>query len=175
MKRNLKRIGGWISLLFGVCMMVSCDGGSDGPSGNSTVTGNVVSSDMAALNLSSVPAQRESKWAQFSGALSDLLIPSATAATTNQATGGPGGILVALAGPTDRDTVTADDGTFTISDLPAGAYQLTFSLNGQEVTYRGNSGQIATISVGTNETAQLINIRINGGHINIGNVRIIQN
>jgi hypothetical protein len=38
--------------------------------------------------------------------------------------------------------------------------------------YRGNSGQVATITVQSNQTAELLNIRISGGKVNIGNVRM---
>ena len=156
-------------LLLGVSLMMGCESSDGGPSGNSTVTGNVVSFETAVLIRPVEPVQSESWLARLAGALSDLILPSARAETT-PVTGGAGGITVSLDGPAERSATTVDDGTFTLTDLPAGAYEVTFSRDGQVVRYRGKSGQVATIQVGENETVQLVNIRISGGHVNIGNV-----
>ncbi len=160
-------------LMLAISLMMGCESSDGGPSGNATVMGNVVAFEAAVLSRPEAPLPSGPWLDRLVAACSDLLIPSSRA-DTPPATGGPGGITVSLAGPVDRSAVTADDGTFTLSDLPAGIYQLTFALNGEKVTYRGKSGQVATIEVGEDETVQLLNIRIRGGHVNIGNVKILR-
>lgn len=169
MKKIFRRMAGSGLILLGISLIMGCESSDGGPSGNSTVTGNVVAFETAASIRPAGSLQSESWLARLAGALSDLMLTSARAETT-PVTGGAGGITVSLDGPAERSATTADDGTFTLTDLPAGAYEVTFSRDGQVVRYRGKSGQVATIQVGENETVHLVNIRISGGHVNIGNV-----
>ena len=82
------------------------------------------------------------------------------------------GVTVYLDGPVSRSTTTDANGTFSFTGLPAGDYTLAFEYNGEEVTYRGQSGQEATISVGQNQTVEVTEMRISGGHVNIGNISV---
>ena len=84
------------------------------------------------------------------------------------------GIVVYIDGPVSRNTTTDANGSFSFSSLPAGDYSLRFTYNGEEVTYRGESGQEAMISVAENQTVE-VTIRVSGGHVNIGNLRVINN
>lgn len=105
-------------------------------------------------------------WDQIVWGVSEALVPSAYADP------GQGGVTVYLEGPVNRTSTTDDNGDFVFTGLPAGDYQLRFEYNGQEVGYRGERGQIASITVGDNEIVDMGGIRISGGHVNIGNVRV---
>jgi hypothetical protein len=139
-------------------ILPGCEGGgSSGDSGSSAIRGNVVSFQNSATAAIKMMENDP---------------PMAAAANMSMGMGGPGGITVSLTGPTDVSAVTAGDGTFSCTNLSAGTYGLTCAFNGEEVMYRGNSGQVATITVQSNQTAELLNIRISGGKVNIGNVRM---
>jgi len=84
------------------------------------------------------------------------------------------GVTVYLDGPVSRSTTTDANGTFSFTGLPAGDYTLRFEYNGEEVTYRGQSGQEATISVADDQTVEVTDIRVSGGNVNIGNIRVLQ-
>jgi hypothetical protein len=176
MKANVYRGFALASVMGVFGWLAGCDDGGGGASGSSAITGNVVSAQTAGANIRVAPASRASLLAVTFQRLSDLIVPSAAAARPmTQTMGGPGGIEVSLDGPDSRSTTTADDGTFSFTDLPAGAYEMSFTFDGQTVRYRGNSGQVATITIGTNQTAEVLNIRISGGKVNIGNVRVMNN
>jgi hypothetical protein len=145
---NWKSFGGGI-VLGGVgalmlAYMAGCDGGGDDQSnaGTSSISGTVAGSD-------------------FSSNASAAMLKSAL-----------DGIIVVIDGPVSESATTDAGGSFSFTGLPAGDYTLSFSYQGQEVTYRGNSGQTATITVNTNENVELTSIRISGGHVNIGNIHI---
>lgn len=159
------------SLGLALGLMVGCEisGGGDGSSGNSAIMGNVVSASSVARNT---PVVSDSWLARLSHIVADLMVPSAQAAQP-ETQSGPGGITVTLSGTEDRTAVTGSDGWFTVDNLPAGEYRIAFTFNGETVRYRGRSGQEATLTVGTNQVLQLLNIRLSGGTCNIGNVRIM--
>lgn len=176
MKRLLWVCSGLVSVLFGVWLMAGCEGSdSSGANtvlpGGSIVRGNVESMDVAGVHRQSASLSRESCLARVARAVSDLLVPSAEAAT-NSVPRGTDGIAVTLSGPADRSAVTGDNGVFSITNVPAGEYQVAFEWNGEKIRYRGNSGQQATLTVGTNEVVELLNIRISGSHVNIGNIKV---
>jgi len=76
------------------------------------------------------------------------------------------GIEVILEGPVSRTAITGPDGIFIFSGLPAGTYKLRFKYNGEEVRYRGNSGQEAEIALGEDQRVEMTGIRISGGVVN---------
>jgi hypothetical protein len=143
--------------------------GDDGSSGGtSTIRGNISSFKTADASFESLITENRSLLARFGSEISQALMPCAHAA------GNRAGIIVYLDGPASRSTTTADDGSFVFSDLPAGEYSLSFEYDGEEVTYRGNSGQIATITVDENQVVELLNLKISGGKVNIGNIKVTQ-
>ncbi len=95
------------------------------------------------------------------------------AATASAKAANRAGIVVHLEGPVDRSATTDEDGFFIFSGLPAGTYTIKFTFNGEEVRYRGNSGQEAQITLEENQRAELVGIRISGGTVNIGNLRFV--
>lgn len=154
-------------IMVALGVVPGCEGGgSSGDTGSSAIRGNVVSfQNTAAATSTAIRAPED---------VSPVALSAGSDPTMDTSRmGGPGGITVSLTGPKDISVVTADDGAFSLTDLPAGRYGLSFAFNGEEVMYRGNSGQMATIAVQTNQTAELLNIRISGGRINIGNVRML--
>ena len=174
-----RALWGWGGLLVAGLIMggvAGCElgGSSGGSSGTATVRGTVVVFETAGILKQALPASHETLLARAVRGLADIMVSSAAAASPH-GMGGPGGITVSLQGPEDRSTVTADDGSFSFMQLPAGAYEVSFAYNGQEVMYRGRSGQAATITVASNQTAELLNIEISGGKVNIGNIRIMDN
>ena len=84
------------------------------------------------------------------------------------------GVVVYLDGPVSRSTTTDTNGNFTFTELPAGDYTLRFEYNGEEVTYRGESGQTASITLESNQMVELTGMRISGGQVNIGNIRVLE-
>lgn len=83
------------------------------------------------------------------------------------------GIKVYIEGPVNKSTTTGDDGIFIFSGLPEGTYTLRFELNGEEVRYRGNSGQEAQITLQADQRVELTGITISGGAVNIGNIKVV--
>ncbi len=171
-----------IGLLFLLTtVMAGCDGpgadGNDGGEGTSALEGNgggtsAIRGNIAAFktaDASFVPVkkEKESLLARVASWISEALVPSAYAAGNRE------GIIVTLDGPVSRSTTTAADGTFSFSQLPAGTYTLQFEYDGEQVRYRGRSGQVPTITLGENEIVELVNLRISGGKVNIGNIRVI--
>ncbi len=158
-----------------------CDGGGDGessgsmsPSGSGDTTsegtailrGNISSFETAGIIYEPVAPEEQSRVAKVMGGISELLLPSAEAAGNRE------GIVIYIDGPVSRSTTTADDGSFEFTDLPPGTYALTFEYEGEEVTYRGNSGQVATITLEGDTVVELLNLRISGGKVNIGNIKV---
>jgi len=167
MKRKIWLLAFWTSVVVGIGLLAGCEGGGDsGTSGSAVIEGNVVSFQNTSADAG--VSETLMKTADQSG-----LTVSAAETNVSPGIGGPGGIAVSITGPEDRSTITSPDGTFSFMGLPAGAYGFSFEFNGEEVRYRGSSGQEATIMVQSNQTAELLNIRISGGKINIGNIRII--
>lgn len=134
-----------LSCATGLVMFISsCDSGGDGPSGKSTVQGNVTSfSTDTTLFL---PASRPSGVERFLAALSELAVPNAKA--------GMGGVGVRIMG-TDHQTTSADDGYFIMSGVPGGSYQMQFSFNGTNAYMQ--------ISVPDDGTLYINNIQCRGG------------
>ena len=99
--------------------------------------------------------------------------PSASAAAIVMAA--VPGIVVYIDGPVLKSTTTDANGVFSFTGLPAGDYSLRFMYNGEEVTYRGQSGQVATVSVADDQTVEISSVKISGGQINIGNIKIVSN
>ena len=149
-------------------LIVGCESSSD-PSGTAAIQGNVVSFETASATFTPINSREESRIARLFTAFSEILTPSAQAATQ----AGRGGITVYVDGPVSQSTTTADDGTFICSGLPAGDYHIGFKYNGQDIMYRGNSGQMATVSCADNMSTDLVDIRISGGMVNIGNIRMM--
>jgi hypothetical protein len=81
-------------------------------------------------------------------------------------------IVVTLEGPVSLVAETDGDGEFVFAEIAAGTYEVTFECDGVEVRYRGRSGQTATLTVGADEILELTEIRIAGGKVNIGNIRV---
>ena len=52
-------------------------------------------------------------------------------------------------------------------------YTIKFEYNGEEVPYRGNSGQTATLTVEANSRVELSNVKVSGGKANIGNIKFV--
>ena len=164
-----------LGLLFLLAAVVAGCGGSggdgndgDGVRGTSAIRGNISSFETADASFAPAMKEKETLLARVASAVSGILVPSAYAA------GNRAGIVVYLDGPVSRSTTTAADGSFSFSQLPAGTYALRFEYNGEEVTYRGKSGQVPEITLGENEIVELVNLRISGGKVNVGNVRVIR-
>ena len=178
MKRSLL-LSEVVGLCFCIVMtMVGCDGsggddgdearGTDSVGGTSTIRGNISSFEMADATFEPIIPGKKSLLSRFASVISEALVPCAYAAGNRE------GIIIYLDGPVSRSTTTADDGTFAFSDLPAGAYTLSFEYDGEEVRYRGNSGQVPVITVEENQIVELLNLRISGGKVNIGNIKVIK-
>lgn len=160
-----------ITAMFGLAIAVfiaSCESNSD-PAGTAAIQGNIVAFETAAATFRPTYSPEESRLARLSKGLTEFVAPTAQAASQ----AGHGGITVYVEGPVNRSTTTADDGTFVCSELPAGDYHIGFQYNGQDIMYRGNSGQMATISCADNMSTDLVDIRISGGMVNIGNIRMM--
>ena len=142
----------------------SSTGGGSGSSGPSTISGQVTSFKTAKVDFVPVEQEKQGIIAMFASAVSEAILPSANAA------GNRAGITVYIDGPVSQSTTTSDNGTFVFTGLPAGAYAFRFEYNGEEVTYRGNSGQVATITIGEGELLEL-SLKISGGKVNIGNIK----
>lgn len=162
-------IVGLVSLLAAVMAGYGGCGDSDddGVDGTSAIRGIISSFETADASFAPVMEERETLLARVASGISEALVPSAHAAGNRE------GILVYLDGPVSRSTTTAADGSFSFSQLPAGTYTLRFEYNGEEVTYRGKSGQVPEITLGQNEIIELVDIRISGGKVNIGNIHVI--
>jgi len=154
-----------------VAALIGCDSlsGDDdnGSGGTSMIIGNISSFETASLIFEPLERRGDSLPARFAFVISELLLPSA------DARGQLEGIIVSIEGPVSRSTETSAEGTFSFSGLPAGTYHILFEFNGEQVRYRGRSGQMASITLGENQVAEMVNIRISGGRANIGNIRIM--
>lgn len=148
--------------------IVGCESSSD-PTGTASIQGNIVAFETATATFTPMYPLKESRIARLFKELSEIIAPSAQAASQ----AGRGGITVYVDGPVSQSTTTAEDGTFVCSGLPAGDYHIGFKYNGQDIMYRGNSGQMATISCADNMSTDLVNIRISDGMVNIGNIRMM--
>ena len=143
------------------------DGDSDGVQGTSAIRGNISSFETADASFTPGMKEKETLLARVASAISEVVVPSAYAA------GNRAGIVVYLDGPVSRSTTTAADGSFSFSQLPAGTYALRFEYSGEEVMYRGRSGQVPEITLGENELIELVNLRISGGKVNVGNIHVL--
>jgi hypothetical protein len=166
--------------LSAAIVFFGCDGGdgessgSVSPSGSGDTTsegtailrGNISSFKTAGIIYQPVIPKEESRVARLMSGICGLLLPSAEAAGNRE------GIVIYIDGSVSRSATTADDGSFEFTDLPPGTYALTFEYEGEEVTYRGNSGQVATITLEGDTVVELLNLRISGGKVNIGNIKI---
>jgi hypothetical protein len=161
-----------IGLLFlFTAVMFGCGGpggsNGDGAQGASSIRGNISSFETADAGFTPVTNEKETFLAQVVSCISELIMPSAYAAGNRE------GIIVYLDGPVSRSTTTAADGSFSFSQLPAGTYSLRFEYNGEEVMYRGRSGQTPEITLGENELIELVDLRISGGKVNVGNIHVL--
>jgi hypothetical protein len=84
------------------------------------------------------------------------------------------GIVVHLNGPVSITAETDSRGCFAFTELAAGSYEISFECDGEEVRYRGNSGQAAVLTVSGDQVLEMTGIKVSGGRVNIGNIRIRQ-
>ncbi len=148
MKRKI--LPSTLSMVLGLCcciatVMTGCGstGGDDGEGGRGTATiqGNISSFETRTATFMPMKHEKEGLLVRFASGVSEVLMPAA------YARGQLEGITVFLEGPVSRSTTTTVDGIFIFTELPAGTYQLRFEFNGEEVRYRDNSGQVATITL----------------------------
>ena len=143
----------WLAAILSMPLM-GCDGGGggDGPSGSSTIQGNVNS--IANGSATYRPASREG-WRGLLGRMTDLVLPRAWAAVE--------GVSIRVVG-TDLLATTADDGSFVISGVPAGQQTLIFSY--------GSTTSSLDVNVPANATVKLRNIDVSSGSVDVGNVEV---
>lgn len=154
---------------LGIAVLIAgCDNSSD-PTGTVAIQGNIVSFETATATFTPTYPPEESRIARLFSGLTEFFAPTTQAASQ----AGRGGIMVYVDGPANRSTTTAEDGTFVFSEMPAGDYHIGFKYNGQDIMYRGNNGQMATISCADNMNTDLVNIRIREGMVNIENIRMM--
>ena len=139
------------------------NGGSSGGGGTSSLRGTISSFEMAGNRFA--PVEQEGLLTRVGSWLAGALAAPAYAA------GNRGGIIVSLDGPVSGTATTSDDGTFSFEGLLAGTYTLGFEYNGVAIRYRGNSGQVPTITVEEDQIVELV-LRISGGKVNIGNIKV---
>ncbi len=134
--------------------LMGCDsgGGGDGPSGNSTVQGNVDSISGGAATYR--PASRDG-WRGILAQVAELVLPRAWAAVE--------GVTIRVVG-TDLVATTADDGSFIISGVPAGQQTLIFSY--------GSTTSSLDVNVPANATVRLQNIDVSSGSVDVGTVDV---
>ena len=156
---------GALCLIVGLALaLVGCES-DDQAEGSGVIRGTIESFEVAGVYYAPAPDVQMSLVARVLSGFGDVLVPCAYA--------GQPGIVVYLDGPVSRVGATDEDGSFVFTGLPAGDYELRFEYGGQEVSYRDNSGQTATITVAEDEIVELTNLRISGGKVNVGNVRVI--
>lgn len=86
--------------------------------------------------------------------------------TTAAVAGVKAGVTVMIKG-TDYKAVTADDGTFVISGVPAGNYVLVIKVGDQEVEY--SLGEVAA-----NSRVEITNIVVNAlGEVSVETVKVV--
>lgn len=145
--------GGVAAALAGGVALVGCGGGGgDGPTGNSTVVGNVNS--VVGAGVFYQPAEPRGLAGLLAG-LRDALVGKAWAAVA--------GVSIRVAG-TDLEATTADDGSFIISGVPAGEQTLIFS-------YGGTTASLA-ITVPDNATVRLTDVDVFNGSVDVNNVQV---
>lgn len=145
--------GGVAAALAGAVALVGCGGGGgDGPSGNSTIVGNVNS--VVGAGVFYQPSEPRGLAGLLAG-LRDALVGKAWAAVA--------GVSIRVAG-TDLEATTADDGSFIISGVPAGEQTLIFS-------YGGTTASLA-ISVPDNATVRLSDVDVFNGSVDVNNVQV---
>lgn len=83
------------------------------------------------------------------------------------------GVTVIIDGPVMRSTVTDVNGNFSFLALPGGHYTMSFVYNGEEVSYRGASGQLLTISVADNQRVVVTDVTVSGGLASIGDIAVV--
>lgn len=140
--------------LAGAVALVGCGGGSDdGPSGNSTVSGNV--SSVVGGGAFYQPSEPHGGIAGLLAGIRNLFIGKAWAAVQ--------GVSIRVAG-TDLEATTADDGSFIISGVPGGEQTLIFS-------YGGTTASLV-ITVPDNATVRLSDVDVFNGSVDVGNVEV---
>ncbi len=142
-----------LALAGGSLLVASCDsgGGDNGPDGNSTVQGTVVSFSSGTAYF--VPMHAPRGLAGVLAGLLDLVIPQAQAGQNN--------VSVRIAG-TGLFATTDETGFFVISGVPAGSQSLEFSMGTKSVSY--------AVGVPANATVTIKNISISGNSITTGGV-----
>lgn len=136
-------------------LSTSCDsGGGDGPSGTSTVQGNVSSFNTGTSLF--LPALQPRGIDRLLAGLSDLLVPGARAA-------GMGGVGVHIVG-TDLRTTTADDGYFIMSGVPGGEHQMQFTFSG--------TNAYMMVKVPSDSTVTLHNVTCQGSTASTGHMDV---
>lgn len=136
-----------LSLLLGLCLgiaavIIGCGSSGDGSGSagitssgrTATIRGNISSFDTAKADFVPVERQKRTFFAKLASGISDVLISSADARGLLE------GIIVYIEGPASHNATVGEDGTFVFSGIPAGAYQLRFEYQGEQVRYRGRSG-----------------------------------
>lgn len=166
MKRRVACISILTMCVMVAWLMIGCEGSDGG--GTAAIGGNVTSFDTGSATFRASSSPRESLWASVWRSFTDMLVQPAVAGA------GAAGVSVQLRGPANASATTGDDGTFEITGLPAGNYEIEFSYGGQQIRYRGRSGQMAMLTLHEGEMLQLQNIRVSGGKVNIGNIKRIE-
>jgi hypothetical protein len=140
--------------------------GGTASEGTAILRGTVTSFETAWTIYEPTLPVEQTRVAKVLDSLSEILLPTAEAAGNRE------GIVIYIDGPVSKSTTTADDGSFEFTELPPGTYALTFEYDGEEVRYRGNSGQVATITLEGDTIVEVLNLRISGGKVNIGNIKV---
>ena len=136
-------------LTLSTVLMVGCENASNG---SATVKGNISSFDVTDGSVRAVRA---------------VSVLSGVERIGNQGND----IVVWLDGTIDYYESAGEDGSFIFNNIEAGEYFISFIYGNETISYRGNSGQVASLNVPEGSVVEVLNIRVSGGHVNIGNIR----
>lgn len=135
------------------------DDEASSPDGTSTVRGRITAFDFGAVTvrLDRPVADAATPFSAFREAAA-LLIPDAAANTL--------GDITVYIRETDISTLTAGDGSFVLSGVPAGTHELGILWGGREAVY--------TFSVGDNQQLELVNMRVlSDGTVRVDSERLL--